>query len=160
MGGSNSLGGPARYGTPTVPTDPTFQTDPNQYQSFDRSALANQAIAQGNAAGANQSALAKARLAATGGGRSSAANVQQADIAGQLGQGAMGIQNQQALQGWNDKMQQMNANNAFNLQNYGLQQDQYKTSAGLSEQERQNRRDAVNNAFGPLGGIMNLFGNQ
>lgn len=159
-GGTGLIGGAARYGTPSVPNTPTFQADPSKYASFDRSALANQAIAQGNTAGANQMALAKARLAATGGGRSSAANTQQMDIAGQLGQGAMNIQNQNALQGWQDKLAQMANENNFNLNNYGLQQQQYKTSAGLAEGERENRRNAVNSAFGPLGGIANLFGGQ
>jgi lipopolysaccharide assembly outer membrane protein LptD (OstA) len=138
---------------------PAYEGDPNRFQGFDRSALANQATAQGNAAGANQMALAKARLAATGAGRSSAANRQQMDLAGQMGQNAMNIQNQNALQGWQDKLAQMNAANQFNLNKYGLQQQQYRTDAGLAEAERQNRAQALSTAFGPIGGIANLFGN-
>jgi hypothetical protein len=164
MGSALSTGqgtpwGASRFGQPTHPGEaPDFLTDPSKYQSFDRSALANQAIAQGNEAGANQMALAKARMAATGGGRSSAANKQQMDIAGALGTGAMGIQNQNALQGWNDKMQQMSANNAFNLNRYGLKQEQYKTDAALAAAERDKRAAAMSN-FGPLGGVVNMFGN-
>lgn len=157
--GKGTPWGASRYGQPTTPKNPDFINDPNKYQSFDRSALANQAIAQGNAAGANQMALAKSRLAATGGGRSSAANVQQMDLAGQMGQNAMNIQNQQALAGWQDKLNQMNQENQFNLNRYGLQQQQYRTDAGLAEAERQNRAQALSQAFGPLGGIANLFGN-
>lgn len=155
--GKGQLGGAARYGQPDAPIAPNLETDPNKYQGFDRSALANQAIAQGNAAGANQMAQAKARLAGTGGGRSSSANKQQLDIAGALGQGAMGIQNQNALQGWQDKLGQMNAANQWNLNKYGLDQQQYKTSAGLAEGERANRQQMLSQ-LGPLGGLANLFG--
>lgn len=155
--GKGTPWGPARYGQPEVPTKPEFQTDPNKYASYDRSALGNQAIAQGNTEGANQMAQAKARLAASGGGRSSAANTQNMAMAGTMGQNAMNIRNQQALQGWQDKLNQMANENNFNLGNYGLQQQQYKTSAGLSEAERQNKQQAAG-ALGPLGSFATMFG--
>jgi hypothetical protein len=163
--GSGALGegkgtpwGPARYGQPEAPGEaPQLETDPNKYQSYDRSAMANQAIAQGNTAGANQMAQAKARLAATGGGRSSSANTQQMNLAGQMGQNEMGIRNQQQLQGWQDKMAQMNAANNFNLQRYGMKQAQYKTDAELAENERKNRQQAASQ-LGPMGGLGSMFG--
>jgi len=148
------------YQQPNLPTQANYQSNPNQYNGFDRSGLAQSAIAQGNAAGANQMAQAKAQMAATGGGKSSAANTQALDLAGRMGANNMNIQNQQALQGWQDKLEQMNSQNQFNLGEQGLQNQAYGQQGNFNMQQNQQRQNMLNNALGSqYGGIANLFTN-
>lgn len=156
--GQGTPWGPTRYGQPTTPGALNYQGDPNAYQGFDRSDLANRASAQNNVGTANQLAQAKARLASTGGGRSSAANVQQMNLMNAGENRNADIRNQNALQGWQDKLQQMQAQNQWNLGANQLAQEQYKTSAGLAEAERQNRRQGLDQ-LGPLGSMANMFSN-
>ena len=156
VNGQGTPWGGTRYGTPNAPQQAKFITDPSQYASFDRSDLANKAMAGAGADTGNAINQAKARLAATGGGRSSAANTQTMNMLN-AGQQKMGdIRNQAALQGWQDKMSQMASNNAFNLQQQGLNNQLYGTQAGLAENERNQRREMVSK-LGPLGDFANLF---
>lgn len=156
--GAGTPWGATRYGDPSATTLPDFQSDPNKYQSFDRSDLANASIAQSNTDAANAMNQAKARLAASGGGRSSGANVQQMNLSNAAAQRAGDTRNQNALQGWQEKLQQMMGENQFNLGKAGLAEERYKTQAGLAQAERQSRRDALNK-LGPVGGVLNLFSN-
>jgi hypothetical protein len=157
-GGKGTPWGPTRYGQPSAVSLPEYQSDPNKYQSFDRSDLANRAVAQSQAEAANAMNQAKYRLAAQGGGRSSGANVQQMDLSNAAANRVADIRNQNALQSWQDKLGQMMAENQFNLGKGQLAMDKFKTEAGLSEAERQNRRQALD-ALGPLGSIANIFAN-
>lgn len=156
--GQGTPWGPSRYGAPSVPGQLSYQGDPNAYQGFDRSDLANRAVSQNNVGTANNLAQAKARLAGTGGGRSSAANVQQMNMMNAGENRNADIRNQNALQGWQDKLAQMNAQNQWNLGQNALAQQQYKTSAQLQQDELANRRAGLNQ-LGPIGGVMNMFSN-
>lgn len=156
--GQGTPWGPTRYGQPTAPGQLSYQGDPNAYQGFDRSDQSNRAVAQNNVGTANAMQQAKARLASTGGGRSSAANTQQMDLMNAGENRNADIRNQNALQSWQDQLSQMNNQNQWNLGQNSLAQQQYKTDVGLAEAERQNRRQGLDQ-LGPLGSMTNMFSN-
>lgn len=164
MGGALTQGtgtpwGAARYGQPTEPKQSEYITDPSKYRAFDTSYQANRALAGIGEDTARQQALTGAKLAQMGGGRSAGGARQMADIQAGAMNRAADIRNQMAQTSFGQQLAQMAAENQFNLQRQGLAQQQYATDAQLAAQEREGRRQALSSAFGPLGGVMNLFGN-
>lgn len=162
MGGALTQGkgtpwGARTYGDPSAVSLSNYQSDPNKYQSFDRSDLANRAKATIGAQTGTQQANALGRLSAMGAGRSAGANRQLMDIAAGAEGRKADIENQQALAGWQDKLQQMAAENAFNQNRDQLALSKFGTEAGLSQAEKNQRRQALSQL--PFGGIINLFGN-
>lgn len=156
--GQGTPWGASRYGDPSAVSLSDYQNDPNKYQSFDRSDLANKAVADINSDTANNLAQAKARMAATGTSRGSGANVLQMNMMNAGANRGADVRNQNALAGWQDKLNQMNMENQFNLNRDSLSLNKYKTEAGLAEAERQQRRQNLSK-LGPLGDLANLFGN-
>ncbi len=156
----NSVGGVSRYaGNANQPQNQTFLKDPSLYKGFDTSKLATRALAGIGEDIGNEQARTLARASQMGGGRSAGVNRQLADVAALGENRAADVRNQMASKSFDQQLQQLAAANQFNLTQQGLQQQQYATEQALAADERASRRDALTKAFGPLGGIANLFGN-
>jgi hypothetical protein len=129
------------YGTPSPVKAPEYINNPGGYMAYDRSGLAQGAIAQGNQAGANQIAQAKAQAAGMGGGRSSSVQNAVGGIESGLGQNAQNIFNQNAAQSFQQQLAQMQNQNQYNLTNQGNQNAAYGNQANA-----QNAASANNTA--------------
>ncbi len=124
---------------------PKYENNPGAYQGFDTTGLSQGAIAQGNQAGSNQIAQAKAQAAGMGGGRSSAVNNQVGSIQTGLGQNAQNIYNQNAAKGFQQQLEQMGAHNAYNLQNQANQNQAFGNQANAANQAFANQQAGYKN---------------
>ncbi len=165
MAGAVTTGQGTPWGAPTYQTPnskgvsaPDYINNPSQYPNFDQSALANRAISNSNRNSAyeNQQAMAK-NAANAGGGKSSYANIQNRNLAANQQQTASDLQNQQALQGWQSQLGQMNSQNAFNANQFGQNIQQWLNQAQASQADKKNRQQMVGQ-FGPIGSFAELFG--
>lgn len=156
--GQGTPWGAARYGQPTAPTNATYQSDPSKYAAYNYSPQANQAMSDIGANTAGTQARQLSRASQMGAGRSAGVNRQLADTQAQSDVTKANVQNQMAQQSFAQQLAQMANQNQWNLGEQGLQNQQYLTNAQLAENERQNRRQAVSQAFGPLGGLGEMFG--
>lgn len=155
-GGTGSAWGAARYGDPSAVSLSQYQADPNKYQSFDRSDLANQAMAGIGTDIATGQARTLGRAAQMGAGRSAGVNRQLSD-AQAAGENRMAqTRANMAQAGWQDRLAQMAAENAFNQNRDQLALSKYGTEAGMAQAERAQRRQATSQL--PFGGLINLFG--
>ncbi len=156
--GVGSPWGPERYSQPKSPTAATLINNPSQFAAFNTSPQATRATAAINSNTAQQQNLAGAKLASMGAGRSSGADRKMMDISAQGQNTAADVQRAMAQASFEDQLRQQAEANNFNIANAGLAQQQYKTDTGLYQAEQASRRNALQSAFGPLGGIANVFG--
>ncbi len=121
--------------TPLSTINPnTYISNPNGYNAFDTSALSNSAIANANQQGSNQIAQAKAQAAGQGGGRSSGLQNTVNGIQSGLGQNAQDVLANNAKYTNAQQLQQMNAQNNFNLGAGGLMNQGYAAQSAGNQQ--------------------------
>lgn len=146
-------GGTQTFGMPAGPQGPQWKANAAEQPSYDTSRMWQLRNAQAQKMGQNQINQAMAGLTAQGGGRSSNMAQRRMAMAGALGQNQLQTGAELGLQGWRDQLQQMLAQNQFNLQKYGQDIEQYKNQAALAQAQAQQRANAAG-ALGPMGNIL------
>ena len=130
------------YSAPNPVKAPDYINNPGAYQGFDTTGLSQGAIAQGNEAGSNQIAQAKAQAAGMGGGRSSSVQNNVSNIQSGLGQNAQNIYNQNALKSFMQQYEQMGNQNNYNLNNQANQNATFANQANAKNTEFANQQAA------------------
>lgn len=157
--GVNTLFDPAQYGKPgdfSIPQDRKY----SEFQTFDRSPMANRLINQltGKTGQTQAKALGAASKLGVGKSSGTAGMLQNiaADAENQIGQ----IQAQGALDSWKDLVQQKQFAEGNDVNRFQAQAGKYKTDVEASTREQESRNQALYKLLAGLGSFLPLPGGK